>query len=394
MKIGLFGGTFDPPHIGHLIAAQIAVEEAGLDQVIFIPAGVPPHKQGKAIVAGRHRLNMVTLAIQGHPSFSVSDWELQQAGPSYTADTLRHFTAIDQADRETEWYWLVGADMLADLPQWHEVDAIFEKAKVIAVARPGTDAAILQGVIEEKLPKWASRVVLIHNIGLEVSSTWIRERLSHGTTVQHVVPAKVIEYINQNFLYKDRQDSPSMEQVEQRLKIRVQETLSQRRFQHVQGVVQTADELARIHEVDPLRARVAAWLHDIAREWSREQLIDKATEYGIDAQYFAISELLHGHIAAVIGQREYGITDEELLDAVRFHTSARPKMSILEKLIFLADATEPGRTYPEIEELREQTKKNLNAAMSLSLDQTLIYLIHKHQPIFPLTVEARNDYIS
>lgn len=178
---------------------------------------------------------------------------------------------------------------------------------------------------------------------------------------------------------------------EDMIREKVKEALSPRRFRHVEGVVQTAERLARIHGADPAKARLAAWIHDFCREWPQEQLIRMAKEYNVEDIYFEVTELLHGHIAAALAPREFGIADEEVLNASRYHTSGRKNMSLLEKVVFLADAIEPGRDYPAVEELRRVAEEDLDAALALSLDNTIEYLLKRREPIFPLTVVARNE---
>lgn len=178
---------------------------------------------------------------------------------------------------------------------------------------------------------------------------------------------------------------------EEQIREKIKAELSPKRFKHVEGVVQTADRLARIHGANPEQARLAAWIHDFAREWPQEKLVEMAKDNHIDDIYFEISELLHGHIAAILAPREFGIQDEDVQNAARYHTSGRTGMSLLEKVVCLADAIEPGRDYPVVEEMRRVAEEDLDLALAMSFDNTIEYLIHRRQPIFPLTVIARND---
>lgn len=172
---------------------------------------------------------------------------------------------------------------------------------------------------------------------------------------------------------------------------KVKGELSPKRFRHVQGVVETADNLARIHGANPDDARLAAWIHDYCREWPKEKLVRTAKEYNINQMFFEVTELLHGHIAAALAPQEFGIVNEDVLNASRYHTSGRTNMSLLEKVVYLADAIEPGRQYPAVGDLRKVAKEDLNKALALSFDNTIEYLIERQHPIFPLTVMARNQ---
>ncbi|MDQ0190503.1 bis(5'-nucleosyl)-tetraphosphatase (symmetrical) YqeK [Alicyclobacillus cycloheptanicus] len=179
---------------------------------------------------------------------------------------------------------------------------------------------------------------------------------------------------------------------EEEIRERVRQELSPARFAHVEGVVQTAAQLAERYGVDPARARTAAWLHDLAREWSVERLKHAAENIEIPSGFGLIPALLHGPIAASFAVEWYGV-DEDVANAIRFHTTGRVGMSTLEKIICLADAIEPGRAYPGVEELRAAAQKSLDLALLKSFDATLRYLIDRQQPIFTLTVMARNEFL-
>lgn len=178
---------------------------------------------------------------------------------------------------------------------------------------------------------------------------------------------------------------------EEQIREKVKAQLSPRRFQHVEGVVQTADRLARIHGAYPEHARLAAWIHDYYREWSKEKLVEAAKDNDINEIYFEITELLHGHISAAFAAKEFEIKNEDVQNAVRYHTSGRSGMSLLEKVVCLADAIEPGRDYPAVTELRKVAEEDLDNALAMSFDNTILYLITRQQPIFPMTVIARNE---
>ena len=199
MRLGVFGGTFDPIHIGHLVIAQVALEEAGLDRVLFMPAGVNPLKVGKRTTSGAHRLAMVRLAIAGHPQFAVSDWELRHEGPSFTADTLSY---IREQHPEDELFLIIGADNLELLPKWRSVDRIAELATILALTRPGTDLRASAEAAYARQDALRSRIRLVEIPGLDISSTWLRERLVKKLSVAHLLPAEVIGYCKENKLYE------------------------------------------------------------------------------------------------------------------------------------------------------------------------------------------------
>jgi nicotinate-nucleotide adenylyltransferase len=187
--IGLFGGSFDPVHHGHLIVAQVAAEELGLELLRFVPAREQPFKQGQHRSSPQHRAAMLTLALAGMPEFSLERAELDRAGPSYTVDTLRH---LRQKEPGTEFLLLLGADAAADLPAWYQADQISALARVAVFARPGTTVPA---------SAWIDTVVEVPAI--DISATQVRQRIAQGQSVRYWVPDAVAEYIATHRLYLD-----------------------------------------------------------------------------------------------------------------------------------------------------------------------------------------------
>jgi nicotinate-nucleotide adenylyltransferase len=192
MKVGIFGGTFDPIHMGHLLLAEQALEAAALDQIWFIPAGEPPHKQGKAITPAEHRMQMVELAIQGNPRFYASGIELEREGLSYTVDTIEK---LNELYPDIKFFLLVGADMVKDLPHWYKIKKIIQFVRVIALGRPGVWIEGLPDFIEKRL-SWIPDAILTN-----LSSSTIRQRAREGKSIRYLVPDAVYQYIKEHGLY-------------------------------------------------------------------------------------------------------------------------------------------------------------------------------------------------
>ena len=191
-RVGVFGGTFDPPHLGHLAIAAWACDALALDRVLFVPAGQPPHKRGRKRTAARHRLAMIRLAVRGNPKFKVSTWELERRGPSFTIDTLEHLAKT----RGVQLHLVVGADSLDDFRTWKRPDAILALARLAVAGRPGSGA---------RGDRWAAgtgRVDWIGNPLVEVSSTLVRERTRAGYSCRYLVPDRVWNYIERHRLYR------------------------------------------------------------------------------------------------------------------------------------------------------------------------------------------------
>lgn len=178
---------------------------------------------------------------------------------------------------------------------------------------------------------------------------------------------------------------------EKEVEERVRAELSSVRFAHTEGVVEAATELASRFGADIGDARVAAWMHDVAREWPGERLLQAAEHMEIPSGFALIPSLLHGPIAAGLAVEWFGV-EGSVADAIRYHTTGRVGMSLLEKVVCLADAIERGRDYPGVDEIRDDARRDLNLALAKSFDSSISYLLHKQRPIFPLTVMARNEF--
>ena len=201
LRLGVFGGTFDPIHLGHLILAEQARERLRLDEVLFLPAAAPPHKQSREITSGARRLEMVELAIAGNACFSASDLEWRREGLSYTVDTLRELR-IERPDACL--FLLLGADSLHDLPQWHQPEEIARLARIAVVERPGSPPidvrALAPPLTDEQAAAVAEHLVPIPLI--EISSTAIRQRAAAGRSIRYLVPPAVEAYIDAHGLYR------------------------------------------------------------------------------------------------------------------------------------------------------------------------------------------------
>jgi len=199
-RVALFGGSFDPIHHGHLIAARSVAEWLGLERVIFLPTGHSPHKHAAGESAG-HRGEMVKLAIEGEEAFAFSDHDLTLRGPTYTVDTVRHFAELLGSD--TQLHWIIGADSLADLPTWYDVAELVDRCQIVTAARPGFDHSrleVLRGALSPEQVHRIARCVL-ETPRIDISATDIRKRAGAGQSIRYLVPERVREYIERMGLY-------------------------------------------------------------------------------------------------------------------------------------------------------------------------------------------------
>jgi nicotinate-nucleotide adenylyltransferase len=185
-KIGVFGGTFDPPHYGHLLMANEVLHALRLSEIWFMPNHIPPHKQHEQVTNSEDRLHMLKLAIADHPHFKIETIELQRGGPSYTYDTMRQLKAIYP---NNEFYFIIGADMVEYLPNWYYIDRLVQLVTFVGVKRPGFSLETSYPLIEVEIPEFA------------VSSSLIRERVKQGKSIRYLVPERVRLYIEEKKLY-------------------------------------------------------------------------------------------------------------------------------------------------------------------------------------------------
>ena len=201
-RIGVFGGSFNPPHVAHLILAERARVERALDRVLFVVAGQPPHKTPRPLAPGPDRLRMVELAIEGNPAFEAEDLELKRQGASYTLLTIRELRARFGA--EAELFLLMGGDSLLDLPAWWRAEELVREAPIIAFGRPGNSLdAGLDGLAAHFGEAWVRQVreLMVQAPQMDISATEVRERVRAGLSVRYMVPEAVWEYIEQRGLY-------------------------------------------------------------------------------------------------------------------------------------------------------------------------------------------------
>lgn len=200
MKLGIFGGTFDPVHYGHLLLAEMCRQQLELSEVRFVPAGAPPHKSESGITDGHTRADMLQLAVSGYPEFHVDRRELKRAGPSFTVDTLHEF-ALEFPDAEL--CFLMGADSLRDVSGWRDPTRIAELATLVAVNRPGLPEPTPQQVVEWSGAGLAAGIRVLSMPGVDLSATDLRRRIREGRGLRFMTPKAVEAFIDHHQIYRE-----------------------------------------------------------------------------------------------------------------------------------------------------------------------------------------------
>ena len=393
MKIGIYGGTFNPIHLGHMAAAKFAAEYLELDKLLLIPAGIPPHKvMAENTAQPEQRLAMTGLAAQAlelKGVAEVSDIELRREGKSYTVDTLR---ALREQYPEDQLYLLMGTDMFLTFQHWRAPEEITKLCTLCAFGRSEKDTEELFAVQRQYLHDTygASVVTLVLPAIIEISSTELRENLVKGRGREYLAPA-VYGYILREQLYGTAADLKDLSLDD--LRCVALTLLRHRRIPHVLGTEETAAALARRWGADEEAARRAALLHDCTKRYTREQHLAICRQYSISLDDMEQQEekLLHAHTGAVVAAEVFGVS-REVKEAIRWHTTGKADMTLLEKIIYLADYIEPTRDFCDLTQLRKLAFEDLDAALLLGFTMAVEDLAKKGMPVHPNSVCAR-DYL-
>ena len=383
-RIGIYGGTFNPPHMGHLEAAKYAVEALNLDLLLLIPDRTAPHKvlpQGSP--TPEQRLEMLKLAVRDLDRIEVSALALEREGPSYTADTVEQ---LRQIYPDAELVLLMGADMLERFAQWKNADRILEHADLACFSRGlrGEEARIEAAVRE--LEAAGARVTRLRNPVIDISSTQLRRMLVFQCAGDYL-PAGVEEYIRSHGLYETDRNLKHLPMAE--LEDTVVRLLDPKRVAHVLGCRDTAAKLARRWGVDETDAARAGLLHDITKALDGPLQLTLCGAYGTMLDDFSrrYPKTLHALTGSLVAQRIFG-ENEAVVAAICSHTTGKADMNTLEKIIYIADYMEPCRDFPGVERLRELADTDLDAALRCGLEMTLAHLARQGNEVSPESREA------
>ena len=392
MKIGIFGGTFNPPHLGHLAAARTAIDVLGLDKLLIIPAAVPPHKElPESTPAPPHRLAMAEKladALLLPETVEVSPLELDRSGKSYTSDTLAQ---LKQQYPGAELWLLMGTDMFLTLHLWHDPEAILNLAGVCAFGRSEQDGEAVFAPQREHLAKAfpGAKLTTITLPGLvDISSTRLRELLAKGTGAEYLLPS-VYGYILMNGLYGTHADLKHLDIPE--LRACSYSMVLEKRVRHIRGTEEEAVRLAERWGADPEYARRAGILHDCTKYLGQEEQLALCKTYGVELDELEQSaiKLLHSKTGACIARHVFGEPDE-VFHAIYWHTTAKADMTTLEKILYVADYMEPNRSFDGVERLRELAYQNLDSALLLGVETTIQEMKDRSLPVHQNTLRAQN----
>ena len=383
MRIGIYGGTYSPPHIGHLKAAAYAIEACKLDRLLLIPTGVSPHKEMSAGATSADRLQMLRLSAAGIEGAEVSDMELNRAGRSYTVDTLGELKSLYP---DAELVLLMGTDMFTSFLTWKEPERIMALATLAVFCRGEKGEAERIDAQKSALEAMGARIELVHNPVNAISSTDLRRMLIFGCADPFLMPG-VGDYIRERGLYgtgKNRKNL-SMEELE----AEVVALLNPNRVAHVLGCRDCAVELAKRYGENEVDAARAGLLHDITKAIDGPLQLTLCAEYGIVLDTFSRSfpKTLHALTGSLVAERIFG-ENENVVSAICHHTTGRADMTLLEKIIYIADYVEANRDFPGVEEMRAMAYTDLDRAVLMGLESAVAHVKRQGQGLAPATMEA------
>ena len=383
MKIAIYGGTFNPPHRGHVESLQAVYEQAKPDRVLVIPASIPPHKE---LAAGspdaEERLELTRLAFKELPYAEVTDMELTRTGKSYTSDTVAELL---RKYPDAELMLAMGTDMFLSFETWHEYRYLIDNVTMLVFARrEGEDEKIFKyGEYLES--KYGAKINYIMHDPLPISSSEIRMLLPRRLG-RELLPGAVFARIVKNGDYAAKPDFPWLREQSYAY-------LSPKRIPHVQGCEWEAVRLAKRWGESEEDAAEAGILHDITKKLVLSEQLILSEKYGIinDTYETANVKLLHAKTGAALARDLFNISDR-VYSAIRWHTTGKPDMTLLEKIIYMADYIEPNRDFPGVDKLRKLAYEDLDAAMVLGLKMSLEDIRSYGAEPYEVTVSAYEWY--
>ena len=370
-RIAIFGGTFNPVHVEHIKIVESAINELNLDGIFVMPTFLSPHK---TLIPAKEteRLNMLKLAFSGISKVEVCDYEIKKGGVSFTYQTAEEFRNLYP---DAQIFWIVGGDMLVDFKTWRYPERILSAVDLAVFNREDIQVDY-EKESEYFVKRFGKNFVKLKYNGKTCCSTKIRVYSAFNLSLDGLAPKVVGDYIKENGLYKGDKYTEY-----------ILKNLPEKRIRHTANVVLSALSKAKELGLPQEKVMIAATLHDMAKYKNASDYPNFSLPQGVP------KPVEHAFLGAYLAKTELGITDEEILDAIRFHTSGKANMTKLAKLIFTADMVEEDRDYQGVNELREYFKGDLDECFRKCLEEEIIHLVNKKQYIYAETLSAYDYYV-
>lgn len=385
MRIGIFGGTFNPPHLGHKRLAETMLKAARLDKILIMPTYTPPHKKGSDLASEKDRLNMCRLFFK-ESCYQVSDLEIMRGGKSYTVDTVTELKKLYPGD---ELFLIIGSDMLLSFDRWYRFEDILDNVTLCVATRENEiSAEDLLSYAMDKLKLDVEDIIISSVDAFVCSSTQVRNLIKEESSTEEMLDKSVRGYINFRKLYSDEYTS---------WRKLLKEKLVEKRYIHSLNVADSARQLAeRYGYYDPDKAYFAGLVHDIMKNATKEEQLQIMEKGGIILSRTEKNnpKLWHAMAGECYLRVEMGITDEEILSAVRYHTTGKEGMSLLDKIVYIADYISVERDYHDADVMRElATEKGLDEAALYALKYSFTSLSEKEKLVHTDSVAYYNELI-
>ena len=403
MRIGIYGGSFDPVHDGHIAMIDSALKSGFIDLVIVVPSVRNNFKLYANKLPPPYRFYMMKETIEslGIKDCFVSDIEFGIEGVSYTSVVLKALTSDDyirdflaangvkkkKAEEHHEFFWIMGSDTLGTFETWYNPGEILNYATLLAAVRPG-DTTDVEKAADSIRKNLGGKVEIFRLKGVDCSSSGITSSGDFS-----MVPEPAREFIKRHALYTE---NTKLEGVSEEAKKQFYECsvwmykyLGAKRLLHTLNVGYLSAHLADVFGCDKDKALIAGALHDCAKELPLERQLELAKIYSGDL--FTEKKLLHSPAGAVFARDEFGIEDKEILDAICYHTTGRGDMTLLEKIVYLADKIEPSRNYTDLTPIRSAAEKDLESAMRMTALAVKNKFVSQGRDIHPMTLLMMRD---
>ena len=381
-RIGIYGGAFNPPHTGHIRAAKYAVQALNLDKLLLIPSCTSPHKPLPAGSAEPEQRLAMTKLWAGE-KMEVCDIELSRGGTSYTYETVEY---LKKQYPDDELVLFMGTDMFLSFHTWKEPERILRCVSLAVFYRGDKGEKETIAARQREYETQGYKVYLVENPVTEISSTQLRRMLVFQCA-SPFLDEKVASYIQDNGLYATAENYKNLPM--DKLETVVVGLLNPNRVRHVLGCRDTAAGLARVWGADETDAARAGLLHDITKALDGPLQLTLCREYGKVLDEFSENnpKTLHALTGSLVAERIFG-ENEAVVKAIESHTTGKPAMNTLEKIIYVADYMEPNRNFPGVDDLRRLAYTDLDGALKLGLEMTLAMLKEQKRQISPASSQA------
>lgn len=370
-KLVFFGGTFDPPHIEHVKMAQAVEREISPDKIIIMPTFIPPHKKVFMPASPKNRLKMCEIAFSGIKGVEISDYEIKQKGKSFSYLTIKYLKSVYP---DHEILFLMGTDMLSSFHTWKNPTEILKYATPLLCERDGEGMTAIDSK-KDFYERFGIKINSLNHVGKDLSSTQIKIKKLLKLNTDDCLENGVNEYIDRLFLYNGGKIADF-----------VIDNLTEKRLIHTKGVIALSIKYAKAFGVSLKKTVTAALLHDVAKYLRVEDYPDFISPKGVPSQ------VMHQYLGAYVVEYVLGIKDRQIINAVKYHTSAKPNMSLLGRIIFTADMLEEGRSYEGVEQIRRLSFEDFDKAFLLSIQRSLDYVYERGVEVYPLTLKAYEYY--